>query len=518
MGLLSAGLLLVWILSCANIGNLQIARAASRAREIGIRLSMGASRVRVVRQLLTEGLILSLAAGALGVGVAYVLPPLILKIAAESDAAPFSLTPDGVVLGYAILLAAASSIAFGLAPALHATRVEVASVLKSQDTAGRSGMRLRASLLGVQIAISVILLVAAGLLVRGAQQRAGSFDPGFSAEDVTVVSFDLPAAYGTARSDALFADLTQAFRSSPNRLAAFASREPLATSREIAHIRLPGAAKASPSPTLYLETSPAYFEVLRIPVVAGRGFSSSDTGTAVLVNESLARAYWPDENPVGKTLFMQVPDGFQPREVVGVIRNAYTAGLNQVQPTLYGPLIHPRHFPKLLLRGAGADISGEIARTLARRDSHVRVEAAPLSAQVNRQLESSRYGVILAVVLGGFALALATVGTFGVFAYAVRQRTREIGVRIALGARPSAVVRLILLGQSRALLWGAGAGVLGAVPTSMILRGNLYGLSPFDPIAYAGVMLALAVAGLAASYLPARRATRIDPVAALRDE
>jgi predicted permease len=518
VGVLSAGLLLVWLLACANVGNLQIARAASRAREIGVRLSLGASRARVVRQLMTEGLVLSALATVLGVTFAYVLPPLVLRFVADGGTAPFSLSPDGVVLAYAVLLAAVSAVVFGLAPALHATRTEVANALKVQDGSSRSSVRLRTFLLGVQVAISVILLVAAGLLVRGAQQRSGSFDFGFSIDDVSVAAFDVPVTYGAARSDALLADLTQALQRMPDRPFGFGAREPLALSRDLTHIRLPGTADARPEPILYLEATPGYFEVLRIPLVAGRAFASNEGPTAALINESLARAYWPNENAVGKTFLMAVPGGVLPREVVGVVHNAYTDGLSDVQPMLYGPLMHPHGFPKLLLRGTGAAISADIERIVARIDSRVHVVTTPLSAQVADRLQSSRRGAMLAAVLGAFALALAAIGTSGVFAYAVRQRTREIGVRIALGAQPSAVVRLVLGGQSRALFWGAAIGALGAVPASMILRRFLYGLSPLDPISYLGVAAALIVAGLAASYPPARRATRIDPVVALRDE
>jgi predicted permease len=298
VGLLSAGLVLVWLLACANIGNLQIARAANRAQEIGIRLSLGASRGRVIRQLLTEGFMLSLAAGGLGVGLAYVLPPLVLRLVADGGSAPFSLAPDGLVLSYAVLLAGASSIAFGLAPAWHATRADVANVLRSREGPGQSGFRLRSLLLGVQVAVSVVLLVSAGLLVRAAQQRAGGFDPGFSVSDVTVVSFELPAAYDEARSEALLADLTGALRGSPGNAFGFASQEPLAQSRAMTHIRLPGASTAQPKPIIYLDVSPGYFDVLRIPIVAGRPFRSAETpgAGAVLINESMARLYWPKES------------------------------------------------------------------------------------------------------------------------------------------------------------------------------------------------------------------------------
>jgi predicted permease len=517
VGVLSAGLLLVWLLACANVGNLQIARATSRSREIGVRLSLGASRGRLIRQLVTESLVVSVIASVLGVAVAFVLPPVVLRLFADIRSTPFSLAPDAAVLGYAMVLAGASAVVFGLAPALHATRSDIGNALKTHDGPASSRVRLRTLLLGLQVAISVILLVSAALLVRGAQRRSTSFDFGFSYDDVSVVSFEVPATYGTASSDALLAALTDGLRGMQGKPHAFATREPLALSREVTHIQLPGSVALRAESMWYLEVTPDYFDVLRIPMIAGRGLRASDTGSTVMINESLARLYWPNENPVGKTFLIGVPGGRAPREIIGVVRNAYTTGLDQVPPMIYGALTRPRpmQFPKLLMRGA---VAADIARIVGRIDARVHATTTPLSAQVEDRLQSSRYGAVLAAILGGFALALAAVGTCGVFAYIVRQRTREIGIRIALGAPPFAVVRLVLLGQSRALLWGLVLGVAGAVPTSIVLRGFLYGLSPFDPVAYAGVSAALAVAALFASYPPVRRATRIDPVAALREE
>ena len=260
--------------------------------------------------------------------------------------------------------------------------------------------------------------------MRGAQQRAGGFDPGFSVNDVTVVSFELPAAYDEARSEALLADLTGALRGSPGNAFGFASREPLAQSRAMTHIRLPGASTAQPRPIIYLDVSPGYFDVLRIPIVAGRPFRSAETpgAGAVLINESMARLYWPNESPVGKTFLVQSQNQPESREIVGVVRNAYTVGLNGVEPMFYQhqPLSGGRSFPKLLLRASAPEISANIAKLVARLDSRLRVQATPLSANLSRELESSRYGATLASMLGACALALATVGTFGVFAYACR--------------------------------------------------------------------------------------------------
>jgi predicted permease len=512
LAFVSVALVLVWMLACANIGNLFIARAAARAREISIRLALGASRPRVVRQLLTEGFVLSLAASGLGVVIAYVLPTVILRFVADAGSPPFSLSPDGVVLGYAVLMAAASSIAFGLAPALHATRGRMSIASTAREGLGSSAGRLRSVLLAVQVAVSVILLVSAGLLVRGVQ-RAGSFDPGFAVNDVSVVSFDLPATYDDARSTALFADLASALDEFPVATVGLAGREPLARSRDIAFVRLHGTTDATPTP--YLKVSPGYFDVLGIRIVAGRNFQSAETGGSALINESMARRYWPNESPIGKTVVIQGDRQSPSREIVGVVRDAHTLRLDAVEPLLYQPITGDPRVPKVLVRTSRA---AGVARIISRLDPRARVQTTPLSAILNSELDSSRVGARLVGALGAFALALAAVGMFGVFAYNVRQRTREIGIRIALGAQPGAVVRLVLSGQSRALLVGLSVGVLGVVAASVILRSYLYGLSPADPVTYLAVAAALTFAAFVAGYVPARRATSIDAATTLRSE
>jgi predicted permease len=533
VALISAGLMLVWLLACANIGNLMLARAAARAREIGIRLSLGASRRRIVRQLLTEGFVLALIAGALGIGIAYELPFAILRVMGGSAASfPFRVTVDGVVLGYAVLLAGLSALAFGLAPALHATRADVARALAEREGLPASRFPLRGVLLGVQVAVSVVLLVSAGLLVRAAQRQSGTFDPGFSVNDVSVVSFELPpGAYDDARRQAFFTDLTAALGALPTGAIdafGFASQEPSFLRRGfLAFVRRPGETPQQAKSIMYANVSAGYFNVLGIPIVAGRDFEPADaTRPVVLINEAMAREYWPNDHPIGKTFVIAggsngligPNDRSKVLEIVGVIRNNRTNGLYEVSPMFYQPLSGARPVPKLLVRTSGPLPSDDLARIVQRIDPRVRTQTIALSAVLEERMQETRTGPMLAGVLGACALALATVGMFGVFAYAVRQRTREIGIRMALGAQPAAVVRLVLAGHSRAVAGGLVAGLLGGVAVSFVLRSRLHGLSPFDPVSYLGVAAVLAIAGLAASYVPARRATRVDPVVALRHE
>jgi predicted permease len=517
---ISAGLLLVWLVACANIGNLLLARAAARVKEIGIRLSLGASRRRLIRQLLTEGFVLALSGGAIGIGIAYKLPFVLLHVLGGAAAAfPFRITVDGVVLVYALLLAGVSAAVFGLAPALFATRSDVAAALNEREGLPASKFPLRGLLLAVQVALSVVLLVSAGLLMRGAQ-RAGTFDPGFAVNDVTAVSFELPpGAYDDARKRAFFADLSDALRGLPaNTIDAFgfATWEPTFIRRGYqTPIHLPDQTLAQAKMVTNVDVSPDYLNVLRIPIVAGRNFEASDARLVAIINETMARQFWPNENPVGKTFLIGRADS---REVVGVMRDAHTHSMAVVPPLFYQPLREGRVVPRLLIRSSRGVPSAELKRIVARSDPRVRIQTTPLSAHLEARVAESKWGPMLGAVLGGFALALATVGMFGVFAYAVRQRTREIGIRMALGAQPSAVVRLVLAGHSRAVAAGLVAGLFGAVASSVVLRNRLHGLSPFDPVAYLGVAVLLAAAGFAASYVPARRAVRVEPVVALRYE
>jgi predicted permease len=502
---------LVLLLACANVGNLLVARAAARVREIGVRLSLGASRARVVRQLVTESLVLALAAGGVGIVLAYGLPSIIVKML--GDAPRFDFTPDATVLAYTVAIAGIASLAFGLAPALHATRGGLAGALKTTRGQADARLPLRSLLLAVQVTLCVVLLVGAGLMVRGIQ-HAQEKDPGFAVTGITVVSFELPArAYDPLRTRAFFADVALALTGVQGVEAGFATFEPLSNSRSRTAFRLPDAKEARP--VTVLDVSAGYFRVLRIPIVAGRPFEAPDTGRpVVLVNETLARRYWPGQDPVGQTFF---GGSREPVTIVGVVKDAYLVGLDQIEPMFYQPT-RGSTMPKLLLRTSDAAAYAAVAAIVAGIDPRVRLQTTPLADTVDRYLVPARVGAMLAGVLGVFALSLATVGMFGVFAYVVQQRTQEIGIRMALGAQPGQVVRLVIAGSSRAVCVGLVAGLLAAALGSQLLRGFLFGVSPFDPRAYASVAAILAVAGLAATYLPARRATKVDPMTALRYE
>jgi hypothetical protein len=396
-------------------------------------------------------------------------------------------------------------------------------------------VRLRSVLLGVQVAVSVILLASAGLLARGAQRGAASFDPGFRVDGVTAVSFTVPErTYDRARATALFESIVQGVLHEPDTRYAFASRDPFSLYREGTRIRMPSEASDQLHEVLYLDVSADYLPLLEIPLRVGRGFSEGDTGQPVaIVNEAMAQAFWPGRNAVGQSFVMRRrgPAGeMVPQQVIGVARNVSVSASGNVRPMFYRAVVpgtevldfisqDPRasQAPVLLVKGSSS-AAARVAAIAARVDSRIQVTLTPLADELNNVRSSMKWGPILAAALGAFALVLASVGMFGVFAYAVQQRTREIGVRMALGAPPAAVVRLLVAGHSRAVVIGVAAGLVGALAASIGLRARLFGLSPMDPLTYAGVALLLAGCGIAATYAPVRRATRISPVVALRTE
>jgi predicted permease len=485
--------------------------------EIGVRLSIGASRFRIVRQLLTEGLVLASVAAAAGLALATWLPKFVLERVANQPA-PFDIAPDGLVLSYAVALAILTCVACALAPALHVTRVDVASALKDRTPALRSRFPLRTVLLATQVAITVVLLTSAGLLLRGVAQ-ARELDLGFTLEGIGVAKIELPAfAYDNTRAAVLLKDLRTAVRNAGLQSFAFVSPEPLAGFHFQTGVRLDGQSEDLMRIVDFINVTPGYFNVLGLPLIAGRDFQENEDGRPVaIVNETLARQYWPGQDPVGRTFV----SGRESLEIVGLVKDAYMSGLDAIEPVFFRPMgaqVRSEEFPRLMFRATEPAAWTAVAARISSVESRAVVDVAPLRDRLENQLAQLNFAPLAASILGVLGLTLATIGMFGVFAYVVRQRTREIGIRIALGAPPVTIIRLVLSGNSRALTVGLAAGVAGALVASQVLRGSLYGLSPLDPVAYGGVIVLLGASALAASYLPARRATLVDPVRALRHE
>lgn len=509
--LMFTAVLVVLLLACANVGNLLLARALARQREFAIRLSLGASRRRVVRQLLTEGLMLSLCAGTIALLVAYGLPSLVIR-AAINEEIPSGIVPDVRVLAFTLAIAALACLLFALAPALNVTRAAMETLVARREVT-RTGRRLRSALLAAQLALSVILLASASLLVRGVQ-HAQTRDAGFDIDGVFVASLVFPArAYDEKRAGAFVAELYAALKADPSVASvALANTIPLGNARNMTGFRLPGEDERQSRMIQIESVSPEYFALLNIPVVAGRHLDTTDRpGGAITINEAMARRYWPGANPIGQTIVF----GNRRCEIAGIVRDAYTTGLRAVEPVYY-ELTAGGPSTRLLLRSHTSDPTPRLRAIVSGLDDRVLLQARPLASYRDQSLETPRAMAVTAGVVGLLALVLASVGVFGVFSYVVYERTREIGIRMAIGARPPQVVRLVLRASAWATFGGVAAGVVASFVVSRFLTGQLYGISRLDLRAYGLVAIVLTVAATLATWLPARRATRIDPATALR--
>jgi predicted permease len=514
LSILFLAVTLVLLLACANVGNLLVARAAARRREIAVRLSLGGSRIRLIRQLLVESLLLALAAAAIAFPLGFAASKgLIHRLAGP---AWYPLTPNLHVLAYTLAIAFLSCLAFGLAPALHGTSGGIATALKADAPLRRAGLPLRSVLLGVQVAISVVLLAGAGILVRGLS-RAQNIDPGFDVRNVTVLSVELPAKqYTGPRTKVLTANLEAQLDRSPDLPpSALAQTAPLGNATYSTNFQL---LTPQRSPMLQIwatQVSPAYFDVLRIRFVEGHNLTADDTPPSLVVNESAAKRWWPGESAVGKSVFAYR----KVRQIVGVVADTYTHDLHTSdEPMLYLPITGAQGAPVILVHDRNTAAVDRVAAMVRQIEPRAQVHAEPLSANFDRQMEPNLIGAALAGFLGLLALGIASVGMSGVFAYVVGRRTREIGVRMALGAKPAQIVRLVLASTLRPLACGLAVGLALAAGLSVLLAGLLPGVKPADPLAYLNVVLLLSVAVALASAVPARRATKVDPVRALRWE
>jgi predicted permease len=533
---LIAATLLVLLVACFNVAGLMLARAADRRREIAVRLSLGASRARLLRQLLTESAII---VGA-GATLAFVLSFWMLRAFAFSGGLAFItdddperlarlLTPNASVFGFALLLAAASVVACGLVPALRATRPDLAGTMKADRAAfgdvGRA--RLRGVLTSAQLALSLVLLLSAGVLTRSLM-RALSLDVGYDRASMWRVSSTLTmAGYDTARVRELSRAFEQRLATIPSVQTVARGDVPVVGGRFRTTLTLVG---GTTHEGFVAAVTPNYFTTLGIPIVRGRAFTDSelrDRAQVVVVSETTARTLWPNEDPLGKTLAIDprkkgliAPETImRSATVIGVAKDAQMVDLAEI-PSTY--IYLPSASGELLLRvGGNATVMASLIRDAARAiDPGVLVSIDPLHTLFaeNGALYNARFSAMFAAAIGGLALVLASIGVFGLMAYMVARRTRELGVRMALGARARDIGRLVLADGLRVVAVGAVIGVVGAFAASRLLRSLMFGMNPLDPIAYAGVTALLVCVAMAACYVPARRATRIDPLVALKSD
>jgi predicted permease len=493
-----AGVAAVLLLACANVANLLLARAATREREIGVRLALGASRARLVRQLMTESLLLALLAGVPALAIARWLPPWIVRLLTH-DAITLRFTPDVRVLGVVLALALVSCVAFGLAPALHATRAKAPQ---------RTRVPLRSVFLSAQVTFCVVLLVAAGLFVRSSR-AVRSIDMGFETAGLNDVMMTPPAnADAPAAVARLAVQLPALVRESGLREVAYVGYQPFA----VPSLRVRLGAEGEEVRVPAVIASPEYFAVARVPLLAGRPFHDGE-GAAheIVINAMLAEELGGASAAVGRTL---VVDSV-PRTIVGVTRTARDVGdLREAQRALYVPFDW-RSVPRVLVRAGDADAQ-RFGMAVRAMDEGMGVSVRRYRWYIDNDLSGATAAATMAGALGVLALALAAVGIFGVFAFWVRQRQRDIGIRMALGATRGNVLGLVIGASARAMGWGIALGLIGSVGVAAILRSSLYGLRAFDPVAFGAAVGILLATALLATALPAWRAVHVNPADSLR--
>ncbi len=524
----AAGCLL--LIACVNVANLLLARGAGREREMSVRTSLGATRGRIVQQLLTETTLLSLLGGALGLALALGIITLvrtwpwpgILRIEETSLDLTALVLATGVSIGTGVLC--------GLSPALRLSRPNLHDALKAGGrVAGtRERIRIGNALVAAEVALAVVLLVGAGLLLRSLS-RLLDVPLGFNPQNVLAVSINLPRTiYREPFQQVQFAEgLLDRLKSIPGVEAVGVSTAFPLTGVADVGIRFDGRPVESPlfaTNANYYRVTPAYLRVMQIPLIRGRLFTEQDRATSppvVLINEAMARRSFPDEDPIGKRL--DITGNTYMREIVGIVGDIKQESLRTpTPPQVYEPFAQqPGPTLHVLLRAPDNPLRfAETVRHQVRAiDSAQPISEARLMEEiVARSLTRDRFSVFVLGAFGGLALILAAVGLYGLVAYFVTQRTNEIGVRIALGAEPRGIQRLVVVQSVKVVLIGVGLGLVGAVVLSGILRSLLYEVKPRDPMTLAGVTILLFAVALAAAIIPARRAARVDPVLALRAE
>jgi putative ABC transport system permease protein len=519
------------LIACANVANLLLARASTRAKELAVRLAMGASRARIVRQLLAESVLLSLLGAVLGVLVARV--GLLALLALPPDTLPGGpITVNGGALAFTLALAMLTGVGFGLAPAFQATRVHLNQTLRTGRGTGHAGdgQRLRSGLVVGEVAVALVLLAGAGLLMRSFS-RLQTVDPGFDTRGVFIATVFLPRPQYNGPADYVrFAqEVTELIAASPGVEAASpATNIPPADFVETRPFEVPGrpalARKDLPVANHY-HVGPGYFRTMGIRLLRGRAFQVSDGPEApgvAIVNELLARRFFGQEDPLGKAI---VFDGSEPRQIVGVVGDVKPGRFDgDLSPQIYEPFAQsPARSFTLVVRAMGgregASVRGVVRAAIARLDPNQPLNTMrPHSQLVGDTFARPRFAASLFAVFSVVALLLAAIGLYGVIAYTVAQRTQEIGVRMALGARARDVLRMVFAQGGRLVAVGLLAGLAGAAILTRFLQSLLFAVSSLDAATFIATPLVLAAIAFAACLLPAWRASRVDPMSALRAE
>jgi len=528
----------VLLIACANVANLQLARSISRSKEIATRLALGASRARLMRHLLTESLLIALIGGVLGFVLANRATDLLLRFVISGvDPLALNSTVDARVLWFSAGAAIVSGLLFGLAPAFSVIRRDAAPSLQadaSSKTGNNAQRRMSGGLVVVQVALCVSLLVGTGLTVRSLK-KLSAVNPGFQRDHI-LMAFLYPTlgGYQGAKELNLYSGLQEQMNAAPGVMSASLSRFRLLSGGGGWHRRVvrPGIRTGSAQglPVHCSPVSPRFFATMGIPRVFGRDFTGHDTADApkvAIISESLARSIFPKESPIGRRIEFVEDSGRQAAEVVGIVRDVQSFSLRASDDAsaIYIPL---NQAPADLLGQAVLEVrtthQTDIALASLRRVTQTMDADFPLARMSTQEeqaidtLTGERSLATLLSLFSGLALLLASIGLYGVIAYSTARRTREIGIRVALGAQPADVLRMILTQGMRLTLIGVGIGLVGAIAASRVLASQLFGVTSTDPLTFGGVVFTLVAIASAACYIPARRAAKVDPVNALRYE
>ncbi|HEU5450935.1 MAG TPA: ABC transporter permease [Terriglobales bacterium] len=527
----------VLLIACANVANLVMTRSSGRSREMAVRAALGATRGRIVRQLITESMVLATSGAFLGALLAEWGVSAMVKLYPQNLPRAEQVGMDGRVLLFTVALAIFTAILFGLMPALQASRTDVNEAMRE---GGRGSIgdakhtRVRSVLVIAETALGVMLLIGAGLLIRSLN-RLSRVDLGFNPSHLLTANFDLSQTrYNGDKMDLFVTELLGKLRAIPGVMAVGGTQQlPLSNddwgiSFDIVERRLPPSQQ--PSAGFYTVTTD-FFQALQIPLLQGRLFDERDNregNPVMIVNREFASKFFPNENPIGKLIEIGAGEGkarerWKTREVVGVVGDIRSSDLDQAPRAAYfvpqsqlmwGP-------PTLILRTAGDpnSVAPQVRKIIAAMDPDAPVyDIKTMEDYLALDLGRARFQTVLLGLFAGIALLLTAIGLYGVIAYGVAQRTHEIGVRMALGASRSDVLRMVVNRGLLLTLAGVGAGVLGAVALARFIQSLLYQTPPRDPLTYTVVCVSLSIVALLASYIPAMRATRIDPMVALRYE
>jgi macrolide transport system ATP-binding/permease protein len=532
MALLMTMVGLVLLIACANITNLLLARAAARRKEIAIRLSLGAGCGRLIRQLITESLLLALLGGVAGLllarwGVSLLMAfkPLV------SNPIEIDLGGDWRVFGFTLGLSLLTGVLFGLSPALAASRQDIVTSLKGETGIGIRCGRLRGALVITQVALSLILLICSGLFIRGLR-NASAIDLGFDADNLLVMSLDLGLqGYTQATGRNFSTQLLDRVRALPGvESASYSDRLPLGLGRSRYGLTIEGytAQPGESTEVMAASVGPGYFETLRIPVLRGRAFNEQDrVGGAgvVVVNETFARRYWPGQYPIGKHIQMSY-DAANPQynpEVVGVVKDGKYSTLGEEStPYFYLNLLQLYGAsPTLIVRTRGNPIHylQAVRNEVAALDKNLRTyDVKTMRQHLGLALLPIRLAGSVLGIFGLVALILTVAGVYGVMAYSVAQRTREMGIRMALGAEAGTVLKLVVKQGLGLTLSGVVLGLVASLTLTRLVKSLLFGVSATDPLTFIMVVLLLIATAMLACYVPARRASKVDPLVVLRYE